>query len=156
VARGADKPSDIETRIGVQPRLLGKSVHPNGPVAQLPYHRRKLSTLPRVQIPPLRNAIGQPISPRANLGPSAGLHPSNLPGSPSRGSRAVPNNMTSHSPTIGTEERPLHSTPNTVSPEAGRGAINGTGLANGHPGPRQIGRPNAIAGINGTTIKRTR
>ena len=109
MARGVDKPSDIETRISVHPRLLGKSVHPNGPVAQLPYHRRKLSTLPRVQIPPLHNAIGQPNSPHANLGPSAGLHPSNLPGSPSRGSRAVPSNMTSHSPTTGTEERPLHS-----------------------------------------------
>jgi hypothetical protein len=84
---------------------LGRVERPetNGPVAQLPYHRRTLSTLPQVmggrsfrgaaagrQIPSLRNSIGQPISPRANLGPSAGLHPSNLPGSPSRGSSAVP------------------------------------------------------------------
>jgi hypothetical protein len=34
-------------------------------------------------------------------------------------------------------------------------AISGTGLANRHLGPLQIGGPKAVAGINGTTIKRS-
>ena len=157
VTRGADKPSDIDTRISVQPRLLGKSVNPNRSVAQSPYHRRTLSALPRAHIPPVRNAIGIPISLRGNLGPSTGLHSNNLPGSPSVVSPAVPNNMTNHSTRIGgAAERVPHSTPNVVSPDAGRGAISGTGVANRYLGPPQIGRPKAVAGINGTTIKPTR
>jgi len=149
-----EKPADIDTRISVQPRLLGKSINPNKPAAQTPYHRRTLSTLPRVQIPPVRNAIGLPISPRGNLEPSTGLRSNRLPGSPFAVSPAVPNNTTSHSPRIGgATERLPHSSPRVVSPVAGRGAINGTGLANRHLGPAQIGIPRAVAGINGTAIK---
>jgi len=146
VTRGADKPSDIDARISVQPQLLRKSVNPNRSVAQNPYHRRTLSAVPRIYVPPVRNAIGLPVSTRGNLGPSTGLHPRNLPGSPSVGSTRVG----------GAPARVPHSTSNVVSPEAGRGAISGTGLANRRLGPPQIGGPKAVAGINGTTIKRTR
>jgi hypothetical protein len=146
VTRGADKPSDIDARISVQPQLLRKSVNPNRSVAQNPYHRRTLSVVPRIYIPPVRNAIGLPVPPPGDLGSSTGLHPRNLPGSPSVGSTRIG----------GTAARVPHSTSNVVSPEAGRGAISGTGLANRRLGPPQIGGPKAVAGINGTTIKRTR
>lgn len=146
VTRGADKPSDIDARISVQPQLLRKSVNPNRSVAQNPYHRRTPSAVPRIYIPPVRNAIGLPVSPRGNLGPSTGLHPRSLPGFPSVGSTRIG----------GAAARVPHSTSNVVSPEAGRGAISGTGLANRRLGPPQIGGPKAVAGINGTTIKRTR
>ncbi len=155
VTRGVDKPSEIDTRISVQPRLPGKRVNPNKSVAQAPYPRRTLSAPPRMQSPPVRNAIGLPISPRGNLGPITRLHPNNLPGSRSVMAPAVPNNMANSSPRIGdTPERLPRPTPSVVSPPASRGAINGTGLANRHLGPPQIGTPNALAGINGTTIKR--
>jgi hypothetical protein len=82
VTRGADKPSAIDTQISVQPRLLlGRSANPNKSVAQSPYARRTLSALPRVQTPPVRNAIGLPTSPRANVGPSTRLNPNDSTGS---------------------------------------------------------------------------
>jgi hypothetical protein len=151
VTRDGDKLNDIETRITVQPRRLGKSLNPNIghanalSFARNPYHPRTLSALPRVPYSPVRNAIGLPISPRASLGPGDGLHPTGLRPVRPLVSPAVPNSAT------GRVVAP-HPTPSFVSPSA----INGTGLASRHQGPPQIGRPSAVAGINGTTIKPVR
>jgi hypothetical protein len=148
VTREGDKPSDIDTRISVQPRRLGKSLSPNaGHVNPLslanPNHQRTLSALPRAPYSPARNAIGLPISPRPSVGPGYGLPPNGLRSVHPLVSPAVPNNAT------GRVVAP-HPTPSFVSP---RWAINGTGLASRHQGPPQIGRPKAVAGINGTTIR---
>ncbi len=158
VPRGADKPSDIDTRINVQARLPEKRVNPNGVNAKAglsnirnPYHQRTLSALPRRPNSPVRNAIGLPILPRGSLGPRDGLHST----SPSVASPVVPNSATGRLAGIAVERVP-HSTANVVSPAARQGAISGTGLAPRHLGPPQIGRGNAVAGINGTTIKRIR
>jgi hypothetical protein len=94
VPRGADKPSDIDTRISVQPRLPEKRVVPNGVNAKAglsnirnPYHPRTLSALPPPPNLPVRNAIGVPILPRGSLGSRDSLHP--IP--PTVASSAVPN-----------------------------------------------------------------
>jgi hypothetical protein len=158
VTHSSDRPNDIDTRITVQPRRLGKSVYPNtGPPAELPfarkpYHPRTLSALPRTPYPPIRNAIGLPISPRGTVGPHDGSHPNSLRASPSLVSPAVPNTATGRLVRAAVPR----STPNFVTLGAGRGAISGTGLAPRHQGPSQIGRPKAVAGINGTTIKPVR
>jgi hypothetical protein len=160
VTRSGDRPSDIDTRISLQPRRLGKSASPNTghahpaelPLARNPYHPRNLSALPRAPYSPIRNAIGVPISPRGTVGRRDGSHPNSLGASPSVVSHAVPNTATSRLVGTGVPR----STPNFVTPGTGRGAISGTGLAPGHQGPSQIGRPNAVAGINGTTIKPVR
>jgi hypothetical protein len=160
VTRSGD--SDIDTRITVQPRRLGKNVNPNighahaaeSPVARTPYRPRTLSALPRAPYSPMRNAIGLPISPRGTVGPRDGSHPNSLRASPSVVSPAVPNSATSR--LVGTGTGVPRSTPNFVSPGAGGGAISGTGLAPRHQGPSRIGRPKAVAGINGTTIKPVR
>jgi hypothetical protein len=162
VTRGGDRPSDIDTRITVQPRRLGKSVNPNTghahpaelTFARNPHHPRTLSALPRAPYSPIRNAIGLPILPRGTVGPRAGSHPKSLRASPSVVSPAVPNSAAGR--LVGTGTAVPRSTLNFVSPGAGRGAISGTGLAPRHQGPSQIGRPKAIAGINGTTIKPVR
>jgi hypothetical protein len=162
VTRSGDRPSDIDTRITVQPRRLGKSVNPNTaharpaelPFARNPYHPRTLSALPRAPYLPIRNAIGLPISPRGPVGLRDGLHPNSLRASPSVVSPPVANTATGRF--VGTGAAVPRSTPNFVTPGAGRGAINGTGLAPRHQGPSQIGRPKAVAGINGTTIKPVR
>jgi hypothetical protein len=163
VTRGGDRPSDIDTRITMQPRRLGKSVNPNTGHAHLaelpfprnPYHPRTLAALPLAPYsPPIRNAIGLPISPRGTVGPRDGSHPNSLRASPSVVSPAVPNTATGR--LVGTGAAVPRSTPNFASPGAGRGAISGTGLAPRHQGPSQIGRPKAVAGINGTTIKPVR
>jgi hypothetical protein len=159
VTRTGDRPSDIDTRITVQPRRLGKSVYPNSghahpaelPFARNPYHPRTLSALPLAPYSPIRNAIGLPISPRGTVGPRAGSHPNSLRAFPSVVSPTVPNSATGR--LVGTGAA---ATPNFISPGASRGAISGTGLAPRHQGPSQIGRPKAVAGINGTTIKPVR
>jgi hypothetical protein len=158
VTRSGDRPSDIDTRITVQPRRLGKSVipdtgHPH-PVERNPYHPRTLSALPHAPYSPIRNAIGLPISPRGTVGPRDGSHPNSFRASPTLVSPAVPNTATSR--LIGTGTAVPRSTPNFVTLGAGGGAISGTGLAPRHQGPSQIGRPKAVAGINGTTIKPVR
>jgi hypothetical protein len=139
-----DKPSDIDTRIAIQPRRLGKSLNPNtGQVKPFslanPYHQRTLSALPRAPYSPARNAIGLPISPRV----SAGLHPNGLRPVRPLIPPAVPNGAT------GRVVVP-HPAPSFASP---RGGISGTGLMPLHHGPSQIGRPSSVAGINGTTIR---
>jgi hypothetical protein len=161
VTHCGDRRSDIDTRITVQPRRLAKSVNPNTghapaelPFARKPYHPRTLSALPRAPYPPIRNAIGLPISPRGTVGPRDGSHPNSLRAAPSLVSPAVPNIGTSR--LTGTGAAVPRSTPNFVTLGAGRGAISGTGLAPRHQGPSQIGRPKAVAGINGTTIKPAR
>ncbi len=146
VTREGDKPSDIDTPITVPPRRLGKSLNPNiGQIKPLspsnPYHQRTLSALPRVPYSSVRNAIGLPISPRANVGPVDGLHPNGLRPVRPLVSPAVPNSAT---------RRVVVPYPNFASP---RGAISGTGLAPRHQSPSQIGRPSSVAGINGTTIR---
>jgi hypothetical protein len=159
VTRSGDRPSDIDTRITVQPRRLGKSINPNTghthpaelPFARNPCHPRTLSAPPRAPYSPIRNAIGLPISPRGTVGPRDELHPNSLRAAPSVVSPAVPNTATGR--LVGTGAAVPRSTPNFASPGAGRGAISGTGLAPRHQGPSQIGRPKAVAGINGTTIK---
>jgi hypothetical protein len=162
VPRSGDRPSDIDTRITVQPRRLGKSANPNTghahpaelPFARSLYHPRILSALPRAPYQPIRNAIGLPIPPRGTVGSRDGSHPNSLHASPSVVSPAVPNNATGR--LVGTGSAVPRSTPNFVTPAAGRGTISGTGLAPRHQGPSQIGRPKAVAGINGTTIKPVR
>jgi hypothetical protein len=159
VTRGGERPSDIDTRITVQPRRLGKSINPNTryahpaelPFARNPYHPRTLSAPPRAPYSPTRNAIGLPISPPGTVGPLDGSHPNSLRASPSVLSPAVPNTATGRP--VGRAIAVSRSTPNFVTPGAGRGAISGTGLAPRHQGPSQIGRPKAVVGINGTTIK---
>jgi len=99
VTREGDKPSDIDTRITVQPRRLGKSLSPNaGHVNPLslanPNHQRTLSALPRAPYSPARNAIGLPISPRPSVGPGYGLPPNGLRSVHPLVSPAVPNNAT--------------------------------------------------------------
>jgi hypothetical protein len=161
VRHSGDRPSDIDTRIAVQPRRLAKSANPNTghapaelPFARKTYHPRTLSALPRAPYPPIRNAIGLPISPRGTVGPRDGPYQNSLRASPSLLSPTVPNTATDR--LIGTGTAVLRSTPNFVMPGASRAAISGTGLAPRHQGPPQIGRPKAVAGINGTTIKPVR
>src|SRR5262245_392701 len=108
-----------------------------------------MSALPPRPTSPARHAIGLPILPRGSLAPRDGLHST----SPSVASPVVPNRATGRIAGIGVERMP-HSTANVVSPAARQGAISGTGLAPRHLGPPQIGRANAVTGINGTTIKR--
>jgi hypothetical protein len=165
VTRYADKPSDIDTRITVQPRRLGKSVTPNTgnakpaqtSLARSQYRPRTLSALPRAPTPPVRNAIGLPISPRGSFGPGNGLHPNSLFASRSFVSPAVPNGATGRLAGIGgAVERVPHFTPNFVSPGASRGAISGTGLTARRQGLTQIGGPKSVVGINGTTMKPAR
>jgi hypothetical protein len=124
------------------------------PFARKPYHPRTLSALPRAPYPPIRNAIGLPISPRGTVGPRDGPYQNSLRASPSLLSPTVPNTATGR--LIGTGTAVPRSTPNFVTLGAGRAAISGTGLAPRHQGPPQIGRPKAVAGINGTTIKPVR
>jgi hypothetical protein len=158
ITRSGDRPSEIDTRITVQPGRLGKSANPNTghahpaelPFARNPYHPRSLSAPPRAPYSPIRNAIGLPISPRGPVGPHDESHPNSLRASPSVVSPAVPNSTTGR--LVGTGAAVPRSTPISAS----RGAISGTGLAPRHQGPSQIGRPKAVAGINGTTIKAVR
>ena len=162
VTHSGDRPSDIDTRITVQPRRLGKSANPNTghahpaelPLARNPYHPRNLSALPRAPYSPIRNAIGLPISPRGTVGPRDGSHPNSLRAAPSVVSPAVPNSTAGR--LVGTSAAVPRSAPIFVTPGAGRGAISGTGRAPRHQGPSQVGRPKAVAGINGTTIKPVR
>ena len=124
------------------------------PFARKPYHPRTLSALPRAPYPPIRNAIGLPISPRGTVGPRDGSHPNSLRAAPSVVSPAVPNSTAGR--LVGTSAAVPRSAPNFVTPGAGRGAISGTGRAPRHQGPSQVGRPKAVVGINGTTIKPVR
>src|SRR5262249_19041628 len=94
VTREGDKLRDIDTRITVQPRRLGKSLNPN--IGQIkpfspsnPYHQRTLSALPRAPYSSVRNAIGLPISPRASVGRVDGLHPLVSPAVPNSATRRV-------------------------------------------------------------------
>jgi hypothetical protein len=157
VTRGPDKPADIDARITVQPRQLGKSINPSVKplsVTRNPYQPRTLSALPRVPNSQARNAIGIPILPRGNIGAGNGLHPKSLSAPASAGSPAIPHSSTGRIGGIGgVLERVPRSSLNVASPAASRGVISGTGVAPRHLGPPQIGRPNAVAGINGTTIR---
>jgi hypothetical protein len=180
------KPGDIDTRITVQPRRLGKSAKPNNghaktiesPIARNLYHRRTLSSVPRAPNPPVRNAIGLPVSPRGNVGPRGGMpvrnaiglpvsprgdvgprdgmHPNSLAVPPSAVPAVVPGSATGRLTGVGggLDRRVPNAYPSITSPAAGRGAINGTGLAHRNLGPPQIGGPKtSVAGLNGTMIK---
>jgi hypothetical protein len=132
-ATRGNKPSDIDTRITVQPSQFGRSANPNSERAKNKttesasarnlYHRRTLQGS-------ARNAIGLSISPRENPGPY-GTRPNRLAVSPPAQTQAAPSAATSRPGSIGVPLHPYVPSPHpsVVPPAANRGAVNGTGLA---------------------------
>jgi hypothetical protein len=158
-APGKTGPSDIDTRISVQPRRLGAKPDKaagktaiGSPLARR--LQRPIPPTPRMPNVPVRNALGVPVQQRANterrdLGrPFAPAAPGGVTAAPS----SAGSNVT------GVEGPADHRVPTTnpvvVPPGPNRGAINGTGLTHRNVGPPLIGGPKAAAaGVNGTTIK---
>jgi hypothetical protein len=154
-APGGSNPGDIDTRITVQPRRLGKDrpTTQESPLVRN-LHRRLLST-PRSRPldRPVRNAVGIPVTPdgirrRDDLRPNSVVVPRNLapvtPGLPGSG----------RGPVAKGDRRFANTNPAVVPTPGRRGAISGTGMAHHNIGLSQIGGPRApVAGINGTTIR---
>jgi hypothetical protein len=160
-APGATNPTDIDTRISVQPRRLGGKPDKVGGKSAigLPLARklqRPTPPTPRMLNVPVRNALGVPVQQHERRDLSRPHAPAAAAPAGSVGATAVPSNAGIH--TNRAEGSPDHrgaiTTPAIVPPLANRAAINGTGLTNRNVGPPLIGGPKAaIAGINGTAIK---
>jgi hypothetical protein len=157
-APGATNPSDIDTRISVQPRRLGAKPDKaagktaiGSPLARR--LQRQIPPTPRMPNVPV-NALGVPVQQRANT-ERRDLSRPYAPAAPA-GATAAPSSAGSHVTRV---EGPAdHRVPTTnpviVPPVANRAAINGTGLTRRNVGPPLIGGPKAaVAGVNGTMIK---
>jgi hypothetical protein len=125
VPRGTDKPRDIDTRISVQPRQLGKSVNPSvKPLSVNPYHPRALSALPKAPTSSARNAIGIPIPPRGNVTARNRSRPNSPIAAPSV--RSLPHSSNNRVAGVGgVLDHMPHSPLNVVSAAASRGVISG-------------------------------
>lgn len=160
---GGENRNDIDTRISVQPRRLGAKPDKGGakttiesPAAR-DHHRRMLS-VPRAPVPPVRNAVGVPVPQHGNMERRDIAHPNSLaaPHNSPAGATVVPGSTGSHVTKVeaGVDRHVPNANPVVTPPAANRGAITGTGLTHHNVGPSQIGGPKAsVAGINGTTIK---
>jgi hypothetical protein len=158
-APGKTSPSDIDTRISVQPRRLGAKPGMAGAKSAIgsPLTRRlqrPIPPTPRMPNVPVRNALGVPVQPLANT-ERRDLNRPHAPAAPA-GATAAPSSAGSRVTRV---EGPAdHRVPTTnpviVPPVANRAAINGTGLTPRNVGPPLIGGPKAaVAGVNGTMIK---
>ena len=161
-APSASNPTDIDTRISVQPRRLGAKPDRGRSAIESPLSRRlqrQTAPVPRNPNVPVRNAIGvsvqQPASAerRDLIRPHA---PAAAAPAASVGAPAVPSNAGIHfNRADGSPDHHIAiTTPAIVPPVANRAAINGTGLTHRNVGPPLIGGPKAaVAGVNGTMIK---
>ena len=160
-APSASNPTDIDTRISVQPRRLGAKPDRGRSAIESPLSRRlqrQTAPVPRNPNVPVLNAIGVPVQQPAHAERRDFTRPAPVAMAPATpaGATAVPSNAGIHINRA--EGAPDHhiaiTTPAIVPPVANRAAINGTGLTHPSVGPPLIGGPKAaVAGVNGTMIK---